>query len=132
MSNNPVAMVCNHCGRGAPFDGPYDVTRQCRLCWLYHNDPAYRKGWSDETPVSGSATTLPGFFQQLSNLTASVVGHLANGAKHVSPEVLEERKAICTACPHLTAERRCAKCGCYVDVKASWESERCPDDPPRW
>lgn len=37
--------ACGRCERGAPFDGPYDVTRQCRACWLIHNDSAYQKLW---------------------------------------------------------------------------------------
>lgn len=33
---------CGGCNRGAPYEGGYDVARQCRYCWLYHNDPRYR------------------------------------------------------------------------------------------
>jgi serine/threonine protein kinase len=41
---------CGGCERGAPFDGPYDVKRQCRICWLYHNDAGYRKLWDGGDP----------------------------------------------------------------------------------
>ncbi len=37
----PDGRPCGGCERGAPFDGPYDISRQCRICWLYHNDPEY-------------------------------------------------------------------------------------------
>jgi hypothetical protein len=38
----------NHPGREAR-PGPYTLD-QCRLCWLYLNDPAYRALWADGTP----------------------------------------------------------------------------------
>jgi len=38
---------CKGCERGAPFDGPYDITRQCRLCWLFHNNEHYRREYGD-------------------------------------------------------------------------------------
>ncbi len=38
-------ITCGHCGKGKPYDRPYDISRDCRLCWLYHNDPVYREFW---------------------------------------------------------------------------------------
>jgi hypothetical protein len=48
----------------------------------------------------------------------------------VAPEVLEERRAICAACPHHDAARdRCRKCGCG-GLKLELATERCPEG--RW
>jgi hypothetical protein len=43
-------IPCGGCNRGAPYDSPYDMDRQCRLCWLYANDADYRALW-DGTAV---------------------------------------------------------------------------------
>jgi hypothetical protein len=37
--------TCEQCDRSGPF-GP----GQCRLCWLYHNRPAYRALWDGMAP----------------------------------------------------------------------------------
>lgn len=38
-------IACGHCNRGAPYDGPYDVERQCRLCYNYANHDGFRRLW---------------------------------------------------------------------------------------
>jgi hypothetical protein len=43
----PRPCNCNRCA----VDGPYEPGN-CRLCWLWHNDPRYTKLWS------GSSTEL--------------------------------------------------------------------------
>ena len=35
--------------------GPY-TAGQCRLCWLYHNDPAYRALWGAPGEAGGPPT----------------------------------------------------------------------------
>ena len=50
-------------------------------------------------------------------------------------EKADSRIAKCNVCEHLRAlDRRCTllKCGCFVDMKVKLETERCPDEPPRW
>jgi hypothetical protein len=45
--------------------GPY-TAGQCRLCWLYHNDPAYRALWGApggaDGPPAPAARSLPCLF----------------------------------------------------------------------
>lgn len=57
MTQSAWEIPCGHCNRGEPFDGPYDVQTQCRMCWLYHNDFSYRAHWDGmkiDLPVSPS------------------------------------------------------------------------------
>ena len=62
---------------------------------------------------------MPGLVQQAINFGKAFVQHVATGAQAASAELVAERLALCSACPHLTADRRCAhiKCGCWVDAK---------------
>ena len=41
------------------------------------------------------------------------------------------RLAQCRACEHLQ-RGTCARCGCYVEVRAARKAQRCPDVPARW
>lgn len=48
-------------------------------------------------------------------------------------ETVSARLAICSACPSLTADHTCARCGCFVVFRASLPDKRCPDpDGDRW
>ena len=37
---------------------PYQ-SGQCRLCWLYHHDPAYQRHWDGETEEAPARRSLP-------------------------------------------------------------------------
>ncbi len=57
--------------------------------------------------------------------------HWRAGRPRASAAVLALRLAACAACPDLDQERRaCNRCGCPVDRKARWATERCPAN--RW
>lgn len=54
----------------------------------------------------------------------------------VSPEVFQQRKDICLACPHWVQEAyggmgKCGICGCSV-TKLYLPSSKCPHNPPKW
>jgi hypothetical protein len=54
----------------------------------------------------------------------------------VSPEIFEQRKSICLACPHWDQTAfnnlgKCKLCGCSVG-KLYIPHQKCPDKPPRW
>lgn len=55
--------------------------------------------------------------------------HVAAGMPKPPPEVIEERRSICKACPHWTGQS-CKLCGCATLAKTSWAGESCPDG--RW
>jgi hypothetical protein len=56
QAQKPDGRPCGGCERGAPFDGPYDISRQCRLCWLFHNNADYRKLWGGDGPPDAKGT----------------------------------------------------------------------------
>lgn len=124
--------TCNRVLENTPYD-----TTQCRLCWLYHNDPKYREAW-DKSTEEGQITS-PSFLQKAVGFGQSVAKHVANGLKAVTAEEYDKRLAICRGegenenCPHYLDSYkggRCAKCGCglagAVFAKAKWASEHCP------
>ena len=84
-----------------------------------------------EDPATQPA--LPPAIQMAGNLAKALAKHVMDGAKKVTTEQFKARIAVCNTCP-LRLKNRCThpKCGCYLDVKAWWASEDCPDDPPRW
>lgn len=65
---------------------------------------------------------------------AAVKHHVFAGGRQTTPMEARRRLSICEACPanQLSAERQCLLCGCPVDEKVTWASERCPHDPPFW
>ena len=73
---------------------------------------------------------MPPITEQIANYGKAWAKHVANGLKILEPEGVAERLAACNSCPFLSADRRCYKCGCPVDKKATWESEDC--DEGRW
>jgi hypothetical protein len=91
---------------------------QCRVCWLYHNDPAYRQAW-------GGLLEMPDVVKQAANFLGAVVQHALAGLPHASKEETERRLAICRACVFLV-QGRCGKCGCPVTAKAAWQDQHCP------
>lgn len=48
-----------------------------------------------------------------------------------SDALYRARLAVCAACAHLQSGM-CARCGCYVEVRAMKRRLACPDVPPRW
>lgn len=41
------------------------------------------------------------------------------------------RLSRCRDCAHLQ-RGTCTRCGCYVEIRAAWQSRRCPDIPGNW
>lgn len=73
--------------------------------------------------------------QLLVNFAKAVGGRakatLAGEPVNVSDEVFRQRVAICETCVLLMLpQRRCRhpKCGCWVDRKARWATEECPEN----
>src|SRR6516165_1410167 len=93
----------NHPGREVRPREPW-TPDQRRVCWLYHNDPAYRQAW-------GGPPELPGSVARAISFLGAAARHLIAGLPQAAPEELRCRLALCGACPHLV-EDRCAKCGC--------------------
>jgi hypothetical protein len=61
------------------------------------------------------------------NFGNSVINHIADGLKQVPEEEYNKRIDICKTCDKYDAEaNKCTHCGCFLKVKASWNSEKCP------
>lgn len=59
------------------------------------------------------------------NFLVAAIRHGLNGARQASPDEKNHRMETCLACEH-HAEGVCHKCGCPIDTKTSWASEKCP------
>lgn len=107
---------CDRCEIGKPYD-----TSQCRLCWLYYNNNKYHKLW-------GGEQELPSLIQQGLNAVAAIANRVRSNFENVSKEDFEKRLLICGQCPNKTESWRCTKCGCFLNIKAKWSSEKCPEN----
>lgn len=71
----------------------------------------------------------PTIAQKTVNLVKAVVKHVANGMVNVSDSVKKERMNICKSCPLFNpSNTTCNQCGCYLEEKTKWASEKCPLD----
>lgn len=70
----------------------------------------------------------PSFFKKAQNFTTSVVNYVSSGMVNVSDPIKQERMAICRACPFFNSSNTtCNKCGCFLEIKTGWASEKCPE-----
>lgn len=68
-------------------------------------------------------------FNMAGRLTRSVFNHAKDGFKKVDEEIFQKRLDICKTCELFDKDQtRCKKCGCFLNIKASWSSEKCPID----
>lgn len=51
--------------------------------------------------------------------------------KKAAESTRRSRLEICRQCEHL-ADGTCARCGCFVELRAAVRAQRCPDVPSRW
>lgn len=59
----------------------------------------------------------------------ALINHAKDGFKKADTELYNKRIDICTTCEFFNAEqKRCNNCGCFLEFKASWNSEKCPVD----
>lgn len=78
-----------------------------------------------------SNQTPPSFWIRGWNFANAMARHVASGFARCSKEVIEERLAICQACPHLV-DQHCQLCGCACVAenqlinKLALTSEACP------
>lgn len=64
---------------------------------------------------------------QVVSLSKEVAKFASAGFPVVSDAVFEERMAICGSCESFNLqEKRCLKCGCYMEAKAKMATTKCP------
>ena len=65
----------------------------------------------------------------ISNFVNSVYNHAMNGFQKVSPEKKQYRLDICKTCEFFNENSyQCEQCGCFLEIKTFWASEKCPID----
>ena len=74
---------------------------------------------------------FPSLAKMAGNLGKAVVRHVGDGLKKVDLEEYQRRLNICNKCPgDYRHKTRCTHddCGCFLNQKAWWASEHCPED----
>jgi hypothetical protein len=65
----------------------------------------------------------------INNFINSVYNHISNGLVNVSKEKKETRINICKSCEHYNPTfAQCKQCGCLLEIKTLWATEKCPLD----
>jgi len=77
----------------------------------------------------GDKEAVPALHKKAASFARSLAAFTLSGWKLALPQVYEDRVKICEICPHRN-NNKCGKCGCPIDKKASWATEKCPDG--RW
>ena len=73
----------------------------------------------------------PNAVQKAWSFTKAITRYAAYGFKTVPTDVYVERMSECNKCEHLLKEKSaCGLCGCMIEVKGQWSTEKCPDN--RW
>jgi len=69
---------------------------------------------------------------QVRSLAAAVASECVaalSGESPVSEEEKARRIVVCQGCDFfVSTDRRCSKCGCWVDAKAGFRTQRCPEN----
>jgi len=65
--------------------------------------------------------------EKTANITKSFFNHAVNGFKTVNDSIQIERFEICKKCElYEESNKTCKECGCYLEIKTLWASEKCP------
>ncbi|MCA9045314.1 MAG: hypothetical protein KDA69_13390 [Planctomycetaceae bacterium] len=126
-SRVPAATQCVCTDPG--FCERHQCQKTPHLLKLCQTRPDYFQLWEEGHGPLQRNGSGPGLLQRAGNFGSAVVRHVANGGKQVSESVYAARLSICNQCPMLNLKQRICTdqaCGCYVDRKARWESEDCP------
>lgn len=75
----------------------------------------------------------PSLLKRATNYAIALGKHILNGGTEVSEKVYNERIAICRACPLFDAiSGLCSSCGCPIEKKCRFPTEKCPLPEPKW
>lgn len=58
----------------------------------------------------------------------SPIDFINPATEYASDEEKDRRYSICEECPHLTATKRCEKCGCFMVAKTKLLHATCPEN----
>ena len=71
---------------------------------------------------------LPSATNMLKGLTAATALWAKKGFALVDENERTTRFTVCTTCEYLTEEKRCMKCGCFMEIKSKLAGMKCPVD----
>ena len=72
----------------------------------------------------------PNLMVKTYNYLKSVSNRVLWGFQNVDATTYYDRAYICSRCPQLTPEVECSLCGCPIETKAAWKTEKFP--PGKW
>ena len=68
-------------------------------------------------------------YQKIFSFSNSLINHSLNSFKTVPFETHQERLKTCFSCDKFNKQNEtCLECGCFLRIKASWATEKCPLD----
>jgi hypothetical protein len=79
----------------------------------------------------GPGQVKPNILQKAVNFGIAVSKEIIKGEK-VPQSVADFRLMECMICEYKDVHGECTKCGCPVEEKIWFSTEKCPDNPPRW
>lgn len=111
---------------------PWVKDRDCRVCWLYHNDPVHQEAIDnlsdprelteeekEQRKVERQELSLKKRIATWANAMKREMEWRAGGGSAPSPEEKAKRRTICDGCEERDVEQDlCKKCGCYLE--AGW------------
>jgi hypothetical protein len=128
--SNPCASGCQ-LGHG---EGCFALRTTRRLCELIAAGREDYRIYVDEMTKAGadaSEPSPPTLTERIASLVGAIGTHVAAGMPRATTEQRAARLAICRGCENYDVGW-CKACGCYLRIKTSLATERCPLDPPLW
>ena len=117
--------------RGETIEKHY-VCHECNIRFIGESikAPDYILEYRKKRYPSTSPPNQPSLMKKITNFTKSAIKHVRSGMKNASEKEIDKRMEICKGCEFfIEGEKpRCSKCGCHLNLKARWESSKCPID----
>jgi hypothetical protein len=90
---------------------------------IYHTAEQY--GLTVLGKLKKDKPKLPSKLAMAANLAKAVSTHIVTGSEITSKQDYEDRLSACNLCDQ-RVDSQCAACGCFVEKKASLQSQNCP------
>jgi hypothetical protein len=120
-------VACKNCNCGVDKNDP------CSSCPKKRWGPDYVCGsdlFPQEQNLSNSERKYPSMVEMVRSIAVSAkqeAQSILSGKEPVSKEEHETRYKTCESCEFFVAKsKRCYKCGCYMPIKTTWRSQKCP------
>lgn len=102
------------------------TTGGCKSCKKKQPDPpTHRTAEDKQIQKKRDEIRPPSIATQGWSFAKAVTKYVATGGKKVGESNFAERMAICDNCEYRSGSK-CLKCGCFLEMKASWASADCP------